>query len=385
MTSKKQAKYRGSLLINTAISAAAALIAEVVMLLNSSLIDALLENIGYRESVTSLANERSTVLIFVYVLIGIVVFALVFGLLQHKTLRYTRKISSGLMRISEGDFDIRIPVEGDNELSDIAMQVNNMAQELCLLMDREKKAEQTKNDLITNIAHDLRTPLTSIIGYLDIITQRPELDEATRQAYVKIAHDKAKHLQRMIEDLFGFTRINYTNQARDIKPVDIVLLLGQLLEEFYPVFEKNQMNYEYHPNVNNYIIEGDSTLLVRLFDNLINNGIKYGKEGKLMVVNARAAADSIVIEVINYGKVISKQDLARIFEKFYRGDASRNSQTGGTGLGLAIAMNIVKLHGGTIDAQSSIDGTIFRVELPRKQPQKEESAVEDEEDQQENK
>lgn len=373
------------MLINTAISAAAALIAEVVMLLNSSLIDALLENIGYRESVTSLANERSTVLIFVYVLIGIVVFALVFGLLQHKTLRYTRKISSGLMRISEGDFDIRIPVEGDNELSDIAMQVNNMAQELCLLMDREKKAEQTKNDLITNIAHDLRTPLTSIIGYLDIITQRPELDEATRQAYVKIAHDKAKHLQRMIEDLFGFTRINYTNQARDIKPVDIVLLLGQLLEEFYPVFEKNQMNYEYHPNVNNYIIEGDSTLLVRLFDNLINNGIKYGKEGKLMVVNARAAADSIVIEVINYGKVISKQDLARIFEKFYRGDASRNSQTGGTGLGLAIAMNIVKLHGGTIDAQSSIDGTIFRVELPRKQPQKEESAVEDEEDQQENK
>ncbi len=350
------------------LSAAAALAAEVALLLNSKLADVILCQLGFQGSVASLSGEYNAPLIFVYLLIGIGVFAFVFGMLQHRTLKYTRKISASLQEISEGHFNTRIPVRGDNELSDIAMQVNHMAEEIEQLLEKEKQAEETKNELITNIAHDLRTPLTSILGYLDILSTRKDLPEETRQNYIRIAHDKARHLQQMIEDLFGFTKLSYSKQTANMQPIDIVTLLAQLLDEFYPVFEKNEMEYEYHPDAPNFVIQGDATLLVRLFDNLINNAIKYGKEGKRLIVNTKTKTktktDTITVDIINFGKVIPQKDLDRIFEKFYRAEASRNSATGGTGLGLAIAANVARIHGGSISAKSSLEGTVFSVTLP---------------------
>ena len=252
-------------------------------------------------------------------------------MLQHRTLKYTRKISASLQEISEGHFNTRIPVRGDNELSDIAMQVNHMAEEIEQLLEKEKQAEETKNELITNIAHDLRTPLTSILGYLDILSMRKDLPEETRQNYIRIAHDKAKHLQQMIEDLFGFTKLSYSKQTTNMQPIDIITLLAQLLDEFYPVFE---------------------------------NAIKYGKEGKLLIVKTRTQKEAITVDIINFGKVIPQKDLDRVFEKFYRAESSRNSATGGTGLGLAIAANVARIHGGSIAAKSSLEGTVFSVMLP---------------------
>lgn len=379
MTSKNKVKYRGSLLLNTVLSAAASLAAEVALLLNSRLADVILSQFGFQGSVASLSGEHNAPLIFVYLLIGIGVFAFVFGLLQHRTLKYTRKISASLQEISEGHFNTRIPVRGDNELSDIAMQVNHMAEEIEQLMEKEKQAEETKNELITNIAHDLRTPLTSILGYLDIFSARTDLPEETRQNYIRIAHDKAKHLQQMIEDLFGFTKLSYSRQTANIQPIDIICLLAQLLDEFYPVFENNEMDYEYHPDVSNFVIQGDATLLVRMFDNLINNAVKYGKEGKLLIVTTKTKKDTITVEITNFGKVIPQKDLERIFEKFYRAEASRNSETGGTGLGLAIAANVARVHGGTIQAKSSLEGTVFSVTLPstHENPQNQEAPDEE--------
>ena len=348
MTSKNKVKYRGSLLLNTVLSAVAALAAEVALLLNSKLADVILCQFGFQGSVASLSGEYNAPLIFVYLLIGICVFAFVFGMLQHRTLKYTRKISASLQEISEGHFNTRIPVRGDNELSDIAMQVNHMAEEIEQLLEKEKQAEETKNELITNIAHDLRTPLTSILGYLDILSMRKDLPEETRQNYIRIAHDKAKHLQ----------------QTTNMQPIDIITLLAQLLDEFYPVFENNEMDYEYHPDASNFVIQGDATLLVRLFDNLINNAIKYGKEGKLLIVKTRTQKEAITVDIINFGKVIPQKDLDRVFEKFYRAESSRNSATGGTGLGLAIAANVARIHGGSITAKSSLEGTVFSVMLP---------------------
>lgn len=210
----------------------------------------------------------------------------------------------------------------------------------------------------------MRTPLTSILGYLDILSMRKDLPEETRQNYIRIAHDKAKHLQQMIEDLFGFTKLSYSKQTTNMQPIDIITLLAQLLDEFYPVFENNEMDYEYHPDASNFVIQGDATLLVRLFDNLINNAIKYGKEGKLLIVKTRTQKEAITVDIINFGKVIPQKDLDRVFEKFYRAESSRNSATGGTGLGLAIAANVARIHGGSIAAKSSLEGTVFSVMLP---------------------
>ena len=363
MKSKNQAKYRRSLLYQTLISTLAALAAEVLLVLNTSLLARFLSAFGFRSAPPESRDGREAV-IFLYALIGILVFAAVFALLQRRTIRYTREISRTLKNISEGDFSGRLPLIGDNELSDIALQVNHMSEEISSLIEREKQAEQTKNDLITNVAHDLRTPLTSIIGYLDLLQSGKDIAPEARQQYLRIAHDKAKYLQQMIEDLFGLTKLGYSEHTTKLEPLDLVQLLGQLLEEFYPVFEQNGMDYEYYPQVQHCVIRGDGKLLARLFDNLINNGVKYGKEGKLLRVELTQKDDCAIVRVINYGKVIPQEDLDRLFEKFYRGDASRNSQVAGTGLGLSIAANIASAHGGSITVGSSLKGTVFTVTLP---------------------
>lgn len=361
---KKMAKHRGSIFSNTIISALAACLFEIAIVLNTSVIDRLLMQVGYAGTLTNFVGDYTMALIGIYLVAGIGVYAFVFGLLQYRDIRYLRRISTALLDVSEGNFERRVPVVGDDELSDIALQLNHMTEEIQLLMEKEKDNEQTKNDLITNIAHDLRTPLTSIIGYLNLIISQPDMDDSRRQAYLKVAYDKSLHLQKMIEDLFGFTKLNYGKQTTMMQPIDIIELMGQLLEEFYPVFEENGIEYEYRPAVASQLVMGDGTLLARLFDNLINNAVKYGKDGKRLLVKAELKGKYIAVSVINYGKVIPKKDLDRVFEKFYRAEQSRSSSTGGTGLGLAIAKNITLLHNGIIRASSGLDGTVFEVELP---------------------
>ena len=148
-----------------------------------------------------------------------------------------------------------------------------------------------------------------------------------------------------------------------VTKVDIVKLLSQLLEEFYPNFMDKDLAYELQSNVPAKIINADGNLLARLFDNLINNAIKYGAEGKRIVVKIHAAESTVTVSVTNYGYVIPKEELPLLFEKFYRVEQSRSSNTGGTGLGLAIARNIVEMHGGTIGVTSDLNGTVFTVRL----------------------
>ena len=364
MSSKKTARHRGSIFSNTIISGLAACLAEVILVVNISAIDGLLLEAGYSSSLVQLTGNHMIALLGIYLLLGIGVYAVVFGVLQYRDIRYLRQISAALQDVSEGNMERSVPVIGDDELSDIALQVNHMMDEIRMLMEKEKEAEQTKNDLITNVAHDLRTPLTSIIGYLDLIQKQPGLDEEKRQSYLKIAYDKSRHLQTMIEELFGFTKLNYGKQTATMQKLDIIELLGQLLEESYAVLEQNGMEYSYRPLVSSQMVLGDGVLLARLFDNLISNAVKYGKEGKRLLVEADVKNGRVTVSVVNYGKVIPHRDLEHIFDKFYRAEQSRSTQTGGTGLGLAIAKNIVELHNGLIRAQSSLSGTVFEVELP---------------------
>ena len=199
-------------------------------------------------------------------------------------------------------------------------------------MEREREAERTKNDLITNVAHDLRTPLTSIIGYLELLSSNRPLDEEMRKKYLSIAYQKSCHLQVLIEDLFGFTSLGYGKITAKMAELDIVNLLAQLLDEFYPIFEQNHLEYSYNTNVPSKIIVGDGTLLARLFDNLLNNAVKYGNDGKMINVILNAEETAVTIQVINFGSIIPANELNTIFEKFYRMEQSRSTQTGGTDL-----------------------------------------------------
>ena len=268
-----------------------------------------------------------------------------------------------VQNISEGDLNTEIEVLGDDEFSMIAANLNRMEADIRELMDKERESERTKNELITNVAHDLRTPLTSIIGYLELLSKGVPLTREMQQKYIDIVYTKAKRLEKLIEDLFGFTKMNYGKISMNVGKVDIVKLLGQLLEEFYPSFADKDLTYELTSNVPAQIISADGNLLARLFDNLINNAIKYGAEGKKVLVKVLAEEEIVTVSVTNYGYVIPEDELPLVFNKFYRVEQSRSTTTGGTGLGLAIAKSIVDMHGGTIAVTSDLNGTVFTVKL----------------------
>jgi len=280
-------------------------------------------------------------------------------------IRYVREISNGINRIAAGDLNTDISVRGKDEFANIARNLNKMTDEVRILMDKEREAERSKNDLITNVAHDLRTPLTSIIGYLELLKTRQDLEEDVKSKFIDIAYSKSKRLEKLIEDLFGFTKLNYGKITMKTGMLDIVKLLEQMLDEFYPNFQESGLNYEFKCKEPGIQIEADGNLLARLFDNLINNAIKYGADGKIVLVEVERMQDQpmVVIRITNYGKIIPDQELEHIFEKFYRVEHSRSMNTGGSGLGLAIAKGVVDLHGGEISASSSLRGTVFEVRL----------------------
>lgn len=303
------------------------------------------------------------VIVLMLVLIGIAMFTLIFWLLQRKAFGYIENISMAMKNIAGGDLSTRIEVEGDNEFSDMAATLNSMVSDIRSLMDKEREAERTKNELITNVAHDLRTPLTSIIGYLELLSKNGRLEEDTRNKYTQIAYAKAKKLEKLIEDLFGFTKLNYGKIAMKLEKTDIVKLISQLMEEFYPNFAEKNLAFSLKSSRPSACIDADPNLIARLFDNLIGNAIKYGAEGKEINIRIEYGEKYTTVFVINYGKVIPKEELPLIFDKFYRLEQSRSSETGGTGLGLAIAKNIVDMHKGSIEVKSDLNGTAFIVKL----------------------
>ena len=302
--------------------------------------------------------------LILFLLFGVVAFSIVFIFLERKRNNYIEDIYMGIERISKGDLNSKIEIKGDDELSMMAFNINIMQDTINKLIISEKESEKTKNELITNIAHDLRTPLTSIIGYLEILVNNKDLSEEKKKDYISIAYEKSKKLELLIEDLFSFTKMNYGDELVVNKErIDIIELLNQLVSELYPLFENSGLEYSIQSNVNSLMLNVDPKLIVRLFENLINNAIKYGKDGKNIIIKIKNNEElSIVdISVINFGKLIPEKSLKKIFEKFYRVDDSRTSTTGGTGLGLAIAKSIVELHDGEINVKSDTDGTEFKV------------------------
>lgn len=307
-----------------------------------------------------------TMLIFIIVvavLTAVVLFVLYFLILTKKFSTYIEEIGAGINELSTGNFDTRIEIRNDDELTDIAQNLNKMAISIKDIIEIERKTENTKNELITNVAHDLRTPLTSIIGYLDLVSNN-QLDEDTKSKYIDIAYNKSRRLEKLIDDLFAYTKFEFGEVKMHCGKVDIAKMLEQLLDEFYPSFIENELEYKFTTNEPSIILYADGDLLARAFANLIGNAIKYGISGKNIIICMQKNESHVQISVVNFGELIPKKDLTNIFNKFYRVDNSRNEGLGGTGLGLAIAKSIILLHKGNITAKSDFSGTVFEVNLP---------------------
>lgn len=327
----------------------------------------LIFNIGRLISVFGASYDLSDTALVLYVFGAVILFAVIFWLLQQRSIKYIEALSKQMSALAQGDFNSKVKVQGNDEFSQMAEDLNNLGDDLKRLLEAERESEKSKNDLITNIAHDLRTPLTSIIGYLDLLSgsKAAMLSNEQKERYLKIACTKSRRLEQLINDLFDFTKLSYGRMTMKVGYVDIVKLLEQLLEESYPSFAGRGLSYELRTNVPALEIAADGGLIARLFDNLISNAIKYGADGKRVIVriNAEPKNDIVEVRVINYGFTIDEKDLPLIFNKFYRADKARSTQTGGTGLGLAIAKDIVELHGGSISAKSDLEGTVFTVRL----------------------
>lgn len=289
-----------------------------------------------------------------------------FFFLTRPYLKYFDEISNGIHHLANGDFSNQVRVSANDEFGYIAREINVASEKLKEAVERGDFAESSKDQLIVNLAHDLRTPLTSVLGYLDLILKDENLTKEQIKHFSTIAFTKSERLEILIDELFEITRMNYGMLQIEKRPIDISELLIQLDEELYPLLEKKGL--EARLNMDSHLpINGDGKLLARVFENLLTNAIRYGYDGKFVDVNGYIDHEEVVVQIINYGDSIPEEDLPYLFDMFYTGDKARSEQQGGTGLGLFIAKNIIEQHDGTISAESNLIRTIFEVRLPKEE------------------
>ena len=311
-------------------------------------------------------------------LAALMVFIIAFLKLINFNFKYISYLNDNIQKVTAGDYNVECEILYDDELGMLAANINALAitlkqkeEESKILRENEQlaqaakqKAVDQKNQLITNVAHDLRTPLTTIMGYLDLL-QSKELSQDDMHQYASIAYDKSVRLKTLMDDLFEFTKITNADVKMDLKIIDIAELMYQMSDEFYPSLEEHDIRLELHvPNTAIHVI-GDGHLLARVFENLISNAIKYGDDHSVLSITVEPNDQEVIISVANQGKTISEKDLPYLFDKFYRTDTSRGTSQGGTGLGLAIAKNIVTMHKGEISVTSHNHLTTFIVKLKR--------------------
>ena len=290
----------------------------------------------------------------------VLVFLLMLWYLFRWMTRYFREIDQGIdSLLSEQAEQIRL----SPEMEPFERKLNSVRSILNQRERAARSAEQRKNELVLYLAHDIRTPLTSVLGYLDLLEEMPELPAEERAKYVHISLEKARRLERMISEFFEITRYNTQQITIDPKPVDLYYLLVQVIDEHIPLFTEHG-NYVTLRAREPLQVWGDGEKLARVFNNLLKNAAAYSDPGTEVTVSAEAGEAAISVRVTSAGGTIPGDKLDALFEKFHRLDGARTSRTGGTGLGLAIAREIVALHGGTISAESEDGRTTFTVQLP---------------------
>ncbi len=279
-------------------------------------------------------------------------------------IKYIEYLSKCLNEISKGDLSYKINIVGEDELAVVAESIMNMEEALKYHIDAQLQSEKSKNELVTNIAHDLRTPLTSVIGYIGLVKDNRYSKEEDKVKYLDIAYSKAEKLKVLIEDLFELTKLNHGVSILKREKISLINLMQQLIEELLPLADNKQINISTHTNTGNTIHNVDIGKITRAFENILGNSIKYSPKGEDINVTFSSSDSELFITVKNKAINISEDEVSYFFERFYRSDKSRNSDEGGSGLGLAISKNIVELHDGRISATLDGDEITFEIVLP---------------------
>lgn len=299
-----------------------------------------------------------------FMMIGfLALFALFFYIALSKMITYLEDVEKEIGKLVSRSTE---PIHLITELEPIETKLNNIKYTLERQEREVQESEQRKNDLVVFLAHDLKTPLTSIVAYLSMLQSHPELSEAERSKYTGISLEKAIRLGKLIEEFFEITKFNAQDIVLEKTELNLSRMLEQIADEMYGVFQEKRLECQVEA-AEDVIVPADPDKLARVFDNLMRNAVAYCDRETTIHIQVSQDKDNAKIVFINEGPKIANDKLQHIFEKFFRADNSRSSDTGGAGLGLAIAREIVELHGGQIQAQSDDHETRFIVSLPKKE------------------
>ena len=300
---------------------------------------------------------------FLVLILSCIIFILSFLIITNNKMKYLDEIAQGLKRIANGELDYRIEEKGKDEFKNLAVNINYMSEEIKKKIEAERNAEKTKADLITNVSHDLRTPLTSIMGYIGLIKNKKYDNEETMMEYLNIAFKKSEKLKCLIEDLFEYTKLNNDGIKLKLSEVNLNEFILQLTDELAPIFDENGITIINKSSEEGIMVNVDTDKMLRVFENLLTNAIKYSYKPGKVIIGVYKSEKSAIVAIKNKGQNIPKEKLDRLFDRFYRVDESRNAEMGGSGLGLAISKNIIELHGGKIWAECEGEDISFYVKL----------------------
>jgi two-component system sensor histidine kinase VanS len=318
------------------------------------------ENSDAHEIYQLIIRNNMEMIIFVVILIFLL--GILFRFSISWFTKYFDEISDGMDKlVGKSDDEITLSPE--------LYFMENKLKQIKNILEKQKKAaldaEQRKNDLVVYLAHDIKTPLTSVIGYLSLLDEAPDMPPKQKAKYVGITLEKAYRLEQLINEFFEITRFNLQTIFLNKGKINLLFMLQQMADEFYPMLtpQRKQVSVNIPDGLT---LWGDADKLARVFNNILKNAIAYSYENGVINISAEEQDKNIVINFTNHGNPIPQEKLETIFKKFFRLDTSRSTNTGGAGLGLAIAKEIVNAHGGNIFVQSNTEKTVFTVVLPQK-------------------
>lgn len=311
------------------------------------------------DNIYELVFERAY---FIFIIFGttlIIVLSLLYKLLN-KIFSYVFAVSESADKLFDKNVEyINLPPE----MVEVEKKLNHFKTEAIKNERLARENEQKKDELIVYLAHDIKTSLTSMIGYLSLLSEIKDMPQEQRNRYIDIALDKSYRLEYLINELFDVARFNSEKIVLEKEEINLNLMLEQIADDFYPTLKEMNKKINFTSDEKT-ILYADPDKLSRVFNNLIKNAVNYSKENTDIDISILNKENQATVKITNKGKQIPKEKLDKIFEKFYRLDSSRTSKTGGSGLGLAIAKEIVELHGGRIYAESDMKETTFSVILP---------------------
>ncbi|WP_411681283.1 ATP-binding protein [Clostridium thailandense] len=299
-------------------------------------------------------------------ILALIIFTIIFLIAINGRIKYLKYISKSVTNIKTQKYLKPIDIKGSDEIAQLAKDINTMSERLKENYEKEKKQEEAKNELIVAVSHDLKTPLTSIIGYLELLNNGKEVLQKDQQEFLEIAYKKSTDLKKLIEELFEYTKLSNNYIKLDKVPFNIAVLVNQIVGEHILFLSEKNISVKIECAKNELMCEIDMQKFIRVIENLVKNAEKYSYRNSTFIIRMWEEDMNIKLSFINEGDNISKGDLTKIFDEMYRIDKSRNAEIEGSGLGLPIAKKIIELHNGKIWAECKSNIISFNIELPKK-------------------